>query len=126
MKDKEMIEEIKQDFAKHEEEHRQIEEIQNALPCIEAIKVMYRDIDFAKYLYDRDIRKLPENSVVLSREEYEELTLAKQSIFKMLDERDNQARKETAEKILKEVGKTCGDYQWFKNLCKQYGVEIKE
>lgn len=35
------------------------------------------------------------------------------------------AVKETAEKILNEVGKVCGDYQWFKNLCKQYGVEIK-
>ena len=34
--------------------------------------------------------------------------------------------KETAEKILNEVGKVCGDYQWFKNLRKQFGVEIKE
>lgn len=30
---------------------------------------------------------------------------------------------DTAEKILKEVGKVCGDYQWFKNLRKQYEKE---
>lgn len=35
------------------------------------------------------------------------------------------ARKETAKEILQEVGKVCGDYQWFKNLCKQYGVEVE-
>lgn len=34
--------------------------------------------------------------------------------------------KAVAEKILNEVGKVCGDYQWFKNLRKQFGVEIKE
>lgn len=35
-------------------------------------------------------------------------------------------RKETAKEILQEVGKVCGDYQWFKNLCKKYGVEVDE
>ena len=37
-----------------------------------------------------------------------------------------QTRKETAKEILQKVGKVCGDYQWFKNLCKQYGVEVDE
>lgn len=42
---------------------------------------------------------IPENAVVLTREEYDELTLTKQSIFDMLEERDDKARKETAEKF---------------------------
>lgn len=42
-----------------------------------------------------------ENMIVLTKEEYNELTLAKQSIFKMLDERDDKARRETAIEILK-------------------------
>lgn len=37
-----------------------------------------------------------------------------------------EARKETAKEILREVGKVCGDYQWFKNLCKQFGVEVEK
>lgn len=37
-----------------------------------------------------------------------------------------QTRKETAKEILQEVGKVCGDYQWFKNLCKQFGMEVCE
>lgn len=35
------------------------------------------------------------------------------------------ARKKTAKEILQEVGKACGDYQWFKNLCKEFGVEVE-
>jgi hypothetical protein len=71
-------------------------------------------------------RKLPKDSVVLSMEEVFEFREDQAKVKFLKKQLQDQARKETAEKILKEVGKTCGDYQWFKNLCKQFGVEIKE
>ena len=49
-----------------------IEEIEKALPHIEVIKTMYSDIDFAKCLYDKDIRVISKDSVVLSKKECEE------------------------------------------------------
>lgn len=68
-------------------------------------------------------RKIPEGSVVLSKEEYEKLCHL--AYFGYEDVKE-QAHKETAKEVLKDVAKTCGDYQWFKNLCKQYGVEVGE
>lgn len=47
-------------------------------------------------------------------------------VKELLDTVSEKVRKETAREILKEVSKTCGDYQWFKNLCKQYDVEVEE
>lgn len=52
-------------------EKEMIEEIQSILPYIEVIKAMYNDIDFARYLYDRNCRKIPEGSVVLDRQEHQ-------------------------------------------------------
>lgn len=43
--------------------------------------------------------KIPEGAVVLTREEYDELTLTKQSIFELLEDREDETRKETAEKF---------------------------
>ncbi len=68
-----------------------------------------------------------ENAVVLTREEYE--ALKKQIEYweyetKVAREEIDNAVKEKAREILGEVGKVCGDYQWFKNLRKQYGVEV--
>lgn len=102
----------------------------------------------AKTIYNLGYQKIDKDSVVLSREEYEKLKkfewrvtsgvcMTQKEWFDFCNEDSNRRtclrieerekeRKETAEKILKEVAKTCGDYQWFKNLCKQFGVEIKE
>ena len=79
---------------------------------------------------------LPKNAVVLTREEYEGLKMSKDFDYGYHEGFKNteayyenvalpQIRKETAREILQEVGKCCGDYQWFKNLCKQFGVEVK-
>ena len=82
-----------------------IEEIQKALPHIEVIKAMYNDIDFAKYLYDRDIRVIPKDSVVLSKEELEKI---KTNNFSYGVEKGYKSgildgRKETAENILNDM-----------------------
>ena len=76
--------------------------------------------------------KLLKDSVVLTREEYniidhnikhlESVCNNIQNYAEELETSLKQARKETAREILAEVGKVCGDYQWFKNLCKQYEV----
>ena len=94
--------------------------------------------EIARIYYNAGYRKLPKDSVVLSREEYDLLINIKKffetadseisagNLLVYLKEFKEEERKETAENILREVGKTCGDYQWFKNLCKQFEVEIKE
>lgn len=89
----------------------------------------------AEELINLGYQKVDKDSIILSKEQYIDLTLAKQSIFNMLEERDNKARKETAREILTIIGNMLDecddrfklkDYQWHKDLCKQYGVEIKE
>jgi hypothetical protein len=63
-----------------------------------------------KHLYNAGYRKIPENAVVLTREEYEKLDLVKEmygsndkiklsDLLKMLAMTDKVARKETAEKF---------------------------
>jgi hypothetical protein len=83
----------------------------------------------AEELYEQGYRKLPEDSVVLSREELNKI----QANF--FDSGIKYGSKETAEKILTIIGNMLDecddrfklkDYQWHKNLCKQFGVEIKE
>ena len=54
-----------------------------------------------------------------------ELIKALQYDRNQYDKGFDDGRKETAKEILQEVGKVCGDYQWFKNLCKQFGVEVQ-
>jgi hypothetical protein len=101
VKDKENVNEIKQDFKMQEEKHKQIEEMAKDIETIEKeegnkllnetlsyvkkhhkynskedyslahIKTLYELT--AEKLYKQGYRKLPEDSVVLSREEYERL-----------------------------------------------------
>ena len=75
---------------------------------------------YAKRLYNLGYRKLPENAVVVMPDKLNEYQKAELQIIK------DQARKETAREILSKVGKVCGDYQWFKNLRKEYGVEVED
>lgn len=83
----------------------------------------------AKTLYNAGYRKLPEDSVVLSREEYIDLSR------NYVGEQVAQARKETAEKILQPLYDACKedtygqvvvDFAIIENLAKQFGLEIKE
>ena len=88
-------------------------------------------------LYDKDYRKLPEDSVVLSREEYNEIKMYQSYIPEMkkaFDKVRNAAIKETAEKILNELIDSSNKITFFDcrmalgldKLAKQFGLEIKE
>ena len=94
----------------------------------------------AEALYNAGYRKIPKDSVVLSREEQERILTATEKRIKELKRQILQARKETAEKILNELldfvngwfeGVENNDFcvelnRISKDLAKQYGVEIKE
>lgn len=106
----------------------------------------------ARELYEQDYRKLPKDSVVLSKEEYEmHITQYKNLEIKYSNLSDNYrlckdanetikqfaviARKETAKEILSYVGNLYDDcdqrfklkdYAWHKRLCEKYGVEVEE
>lgn len=100
----------------------------------------------AESLYNAGYRKLPEDSVVLSREEYDSLRLQIQQAhnkgvsvgFDLTKFKENSiaiARKETAEKILLPLYDACKedsygqvvvDFTILENLAKQFGVEIQE
>ena len=83
---------------------------------------------FAEALYNAGYRKIPKDNVVLSREEQERILTATEKRIKELKRQILQARKETAEKILKAF-EYCNDttfYAKWLELCKQFGLEIKE
>ena len=108
----------------------------------------------AEALYNAGYRKIPKDSVVLSREEQERILTATEKRIKELKKQILQTRKETAEKILKEQYQECkiaeqdvlkarggnknDDYykgfslgitntkMHIQELAKQFGVEIKE
>ena len=127
-KEKQLVNEIKQDFKMHEEKHKQIEEIAKDIHivCTACSGEMFDEYTCdrcqAKLLIKKGYRKIPEDSVVLSREEYIDLSR------NYVGEQVEQARKETAEKILKAF-EYCNDttfYAKWLELCKQFGLEIKE
>ena len=88
---------------------------------------------YANFLYDNNYRKIPENAVVLTREER---LLRDYECFNTGYETGKaEARKETAKEILSYVGNLYDDcdqrfqlkdYQWHKRLCEKYGVEVEE
>lgn len=88
--------------------------------------------EVAEALYKANYRQVPPNAVVLTREEYNALMLEQKRLKEIVDripcgyELTDKTRKETAKEILQEVRKVCGDYQWFKNLCEKYGVEVQD
>lgn len=123
---------------------KHIEKIENALPHIEAIKAMYCDIDFARYLYDHNCRIIAKDDVVLSGAEHRKLMLAmilleqlKEDNLK-LEEQVKHSRNEITEKILikgkqlvekwlsKDDEKVGFIFDFEEFIKKQSGVEIKE
>lgn len=81
-------------------------------PCKNMVRI-------ASGLYEQGYRKIDKDSVVLTREEY--IDLSRNYVREQIE----QASKKTAEKIL-ERGKYCmpsGLREW---IVKQFGVEIKE
>lgn len=96
----------------------------------------------AEEMYNKGHRKLSEDSVVLSREEYNEIKMYQSYIPEMkkaFDKVRNAAIKETAEKILDLLVPDCKacDENWHsgclclratlaEKIAKQFGLEIKE
>ena len=93
----------------------------------------------AKKLYNAGYQKLPEDTVVLSREEYEELKQSKKdkqlayfgwedalNSLKGLNADLKQISKKTAEKIYKEYLCDILSLKAKEEFAKQFGVEIKE
>ena len=104
----------------------------------------------AKHFHNEGYRKIPKDSVVLSREEFERLQVKlkslqdtdmfKEAYISQLKEECKQARKETAEKIYYKAEKKAHfkdggyydkdryylDMEDLKEILKQFGVEIKE
>lgn len=92
---------------------------------------------FSKYLYEQGYRKLPEDSVVLSREEYDEIKTYQSYIPEMKKAFDKiriATIKETAREILNELIDSSNKITFFDcrmalgldKLAKQFGLEIKE
>ncbi len=79
----------------------------------------------AEDMFKLGYRKLPKNSVVLSREEYDKF-LRQDFIIDELKDCVKLASKKTAEKILTKLQPYIGGWVLFKELEKEYGVEIKE
>ena len=141
-KEKQLVNEIKQDFKMHEEKHKQFEETIKEIA--ECNKESCKDCKIiCTYFYA--IKKfceifLPEDSVVLSREEYE---LLKNNLDKGnygefesgFSQGYEKGSKETVEKILRELYSEATSnvietvelttFQ-IEQLAKQFGLEIKE
>lgn len=97
-------------------------------------------ISTAERLINAGYRKIPEGSVVLSKEEYEGLQMAKDFNYGYHEGEKNmtlyyeniklpEARKETAKEILKDVLEGIGEFyagDIVEELAKKYGVEVEE
>ena len=150
-------EEIKQTFKKHEEKQKltfeqecwliangedlpkdnkqikeMVKEIFNTCAWRFSNPNDYKEVfnDIAEDLTKLNYRKLPEDSVVLSKSELEEIKNIEKKYYKKVV--IPQARKETAEKFY-EFAKAWFEYdeqndyfEEVKELAKQFGVEIKE
>jgi hypothetical protein len=82
---------------------------------------------FSKYLYEQGYRKIPEGSVVVSKQVWEEHIEKREKANKIFEER---IRKETAREILQELYEQIDEKtpKWvetqIKMKAKQFGVEV--
>ena len=104
---------------------KQIEEMANCKSCYERVGNCYfKDRAIctkwtrAVNLYEQGFRKIPENAVVLTREEYDKLK--KQDLFmkdytsaEVLESETKKTRKETAEKFAKEFHARINERRFF-------------
>ena len=86
----------------------------------------------AELLYNAGYRKIDDNCIVLSREEYKRITkelVTEQRATEIAKEYFEKMRKETAEKFLQLAYDRCLEKSFIKKveeLAKQFGLEIKE
>ena len=121
------------------DKEKQIEEMAKLIHI--ATDLYYMDcIKVATYLFEKDnCRIIDKDDVVISKEEYEKITkelVSEQRAKEIAQEYFGIVRKETAEKILKDIMfcidiNDCNKNEMLilnlcKMLAKQFGVEIKE
>lgn len=123
----------------------QIEEIQKTIGNVTVHNTTYAKVansafihKIAEAVYNAGYRKVPKDSIVLSKEEYDEIKTYQSYIPEMkkaFDKIRNATSKETAEKILLPLYDACKedsygqvvvDFTILENLAKQFGVEIQE
>lgn len=113
-----------------------------AIPCATTYyaELMSCINDSAEVVFNENYRKITENEVVISKEEYERLKKAvselvtESRVREIAKEYKDMYSKETAEKIFKELFKRAEQQTFFDcrmaldldNLAKEFGVEIKE
>lgn len=143
------IEEIKQDFKMQEEKNKQIEEMMKDLKE-EKLYALINKTSYmrsAENLYEQGYRKIPQDSVVLTREELSKNYVQRElyehiikyrclppEFGKIVNEVKLQTRKETAEEIFSNLHRLIYSDKttpiWVKQqlneIAKQFGVEIKE
>ena len=87
------------------------------------------------YAMSKGYQKIPEDSILLSKEEQEKILTATESRINKLKEQVKQARKETAEKIFDHIREyaikdNCIIWRVYfsdlEEIVKQFGVEVKE
>ena len=112
-------------------ERNEIKDIMKLLDKCVSLNPMYKS-EVASVLYGNNYRKLPEDSVVLSKEEYKRITkelVTEQRATEIAKEYFEKIRKETAEKFLQLAYDRCLEKSFIKKveeLAEQFGVEIKE
>lgn len=86
----------------------------------------------AREFYGKGCRIIPEDAVVLTKEECEHKVILDEDHFeRALNYEREKVRKETAKEILNRINEYNLDYNWdlkeeFIKLCKDYGVEVDE
>lgn len=136
MKDKEMVEEMARDLCNRYNEVTERCRIDHY-----GCNYTCGYYDNAKTLFEKGYRKIPENAVVLSREDYNRIRSKERLVINLesIKKAEDKTRKETAREILKEfykefVAYACvGDYYTdteivnkIQDLAKKYGVEVEE
>ena len=103
-KEKQLVNEIKQDFKMHEEKHKQIEEMANFIHRTEFVDISrYEEETIAKELLKHYQPKLPEDSVVLTREEFDELGLVVETVQEYESDEKGQPLLVKERKIVKKL-----------------------
>ncbi len=113
MESKEIIEEIKQDFKKHQEDCKQIEDM--AKDYYGYSIDLEDDCKFvAEEMFNKGHRKLSEDSVVLTKKEHTQLL----STLNRLKQYDEQRDIALHQRLINEAGKekALEIYIWFKNI----------
>lgn len=122
----------KQQVEELAKERNEIRNIMKILDRCSSINPMYQ-AEVASIIYWNDYRKIDKDSVVLSKERYDYLTVWFDKFTEIMEDVEKLASKETAQKIfivlLKEFDKrkSCGNADVVVyELARQFGIEIKE